>query len=325
MDFYKTSLYSLLCKKLSFDTLRKAEEVHTLGTVKYYLENDHVGYAIHSYEFWQNAFPDGVDCEQSPITLQEVCRLRVEDFDEMPWIYASALQTLCADKEPREDGEITAETQLDYLAERSYASSNWELPPNLPRSEAFEYTYKNFMKQKWVVEFVERLRAPWPLTSGWSSEEERAEMTGETIWPAEFGYNAGYIVVKPKDIPPIPPSPKLESKEDSSYSLASASDMHLADQPVSDPPVSDPPVSDPPVSDKPKGPPKVRDAEPYWPFMRCKNVYNAYNTHSRPKRLSHHDLLISLADMFKMSVEELKKTNPYTIKGIKGLSPRGYY
>lgn len=64
---------------------------------------------------------------------------------------------------------------------------------------------------------------------------------------------------------------------------------------------------------------KVRDADEHWPFMRCKNVYRAYGGKGR---LSHHELLIWIANRLNRSVETLKKTNPYLIEGIPGLPIR---
>lgn len=59
--------------------------------------------------------------------------------------------------------------------------------------------------------------------------------------------------------------------------------------------------------------PRVRDAERFWPFMRCKNVYRSLIGDKNSKRLSHHDLLIWLANYFRLSVDELKRTDPYTL------------
>jgi hypothetical protein len=63
-------------------------------------------------------------------------------------------------------------------------------------------------------------------------------------------------------------------------------------------------------------PPKVRDAEFNWPFMRCKNVANAYKKsmgsscwNDKIPR-NHHGLLEYIATKKKISVETLKKTNP---------------
>lgn len=62
-------------------------------------------------------------------------------------------------------------------------------------------------------------------------------------------------------------------------------------------------------------PPKVRDAEEFWPFMRCKNVVNAL-LRSRAPRLvadppkNHYGLLEYIAKFAKVSVEVLKKTSP---------------
>lgn len=64
-------------------------------------------------------------------------------------------------------------------------------------------------------------------------------------------------------------------------------------------------------------PPKVRDAEKFWPFMRCKivakaiqrNLFNQFpNVKTPPK--NHHGLLEYIAAAAKVSVEDLKKTSP---------------
>jgi len=63
-------------------------------------------------------------------------------------------------------------------------------------------------------------------------------------------------------------------------------------------------------------PPKIRDAELHWPFMRCKNVANAYKMsmgssccYDKIPR-NHHGLLEYIASKKKISVETLKKTDP---------------
>ena len=63
-------------------------------------------------------------------------------------------------------------------------------------------------------------------------------------------------------------------------------------------------------------PPKVRDAELNWPFMRCKNVVNALQR-SQAMRFygdppkNHHGLLEYIAKIAKVDVETLKKTSPH--------------
>jgi hypothetical protein len=78
-------------------------------------------------------------------------------------------------------------------------------------------------------------------------------------------------------------------------------------------------------------PPKVRDAEQFWPFMRCKNVANALVTRYADSKIprNHHALLEHIAKIAKMSVEELKKTSPwvlfkdnYRVMGVLGKSSR---
>jgi hypothetical protein len=58
-------------------------------------------------------------------------------------------------------------------------------------------------------------------------------------------------------------------------------------------------------------PPKVRDAELHWPFMRCKNVARALPSawYGRPIPRNHHGLLEYIAKEAKVSVEVLKKTS----------------
>jgi len=55
-------------------------------------------------------------------------------------------------------------------------------------------------------------------------------------------------------------------------------------------------------------PPRVSDAEKYWPYMRCKNIARIFLRINIPR--SHHALLEYLASIKKVSVDELKKTHP---------------
>lgn len=300
MDFYNSYLYTLICKKADFDMLRKAEQVIALCKIEHDLEMNCVGHAISRYETWQNSFPEGIDSKRIPITLQEVCGISDEQFCCMPWIYANVLQELCADEVEPEDSEITAKTELDYITTMSKATWIWE---NNASYRSFDDAYTEFMSTEWIQEFLDNMNIPWPLTPAWtvSNESKAGEVTGEVIWPSE-----AHIVLTPKfkpisAIPAIPDSPEVTPRD--------TPDLPLDDT-----------VEE--STEKPKGPPKVRDAEGFWPFMRCKNVYKA---HGGTCRMSHHELLISLADKFNMSVEQLKKTDPYTINGIQGLPQRGYY
>jgi hypothetical protein len=65
-------------------------------------------------------------------------------------------------------------------------------------------------------------------------------------------------------------------------------------------------------------PPKVRDAELNWPFMRCKNVVNALQRsqtrwiYGNPPK-NHHGLLEYIAKVANVSVETLKSTSPRDI------------
>jgi hypothetical protein len=59
-------------------------------------------------------------------------------------------------------------------------------------------------------------------------------------------------------------------------------------------------------------PPKVRDAEINWPFMRCKNVANVLHggwANKPPIPRNHHGLLEYIAKAAKVSVETLKQTS----------------
>lgn len=63
-------------------------------------------------------------------------------------------------------------------------------------------------------------------------------------------------------------------------------------------------------------PPRMRDAERFWPYMRCKNIAKElwrfrvpYNSLPKLPR-SHYDLLNHLANELSMSLETLIKTDP---------------
>lgn len=61
-------------------------------------------------------------------------------------------------------------------------------------------------------------------------------------------------------------------------------------------------------------PPRVRDAEDHWPFMRCKNVAKALQVYgSKPLPRSHHALLEHLARLSNVSLETFKKTSPHVL------------
>jgi len=78
-------------------------------------------------------------------------------------------------------------------------------------------------------------------------------------------------------------------------------------------------------------PPKVRDAELNWPFMRCKNVARALQGvwANKPIPRNHHALLEHIAKAAKVSVETLKKTSArelfkdnYRVMQVLGKSSR---
>jgi len=292
MDFYNSYLYSLICKKADFDMLRKAEQVIALCHIEYYLEENCVGQAISRYEAWQKSFPQGINSDRTPLTLQEVCRISDAEFCCMPWIYANVLQELCAEEEPEED-EITAKTELNYMANLSKATWIWQ---DTSSYSSFNHAYTGFMSTAWVQDFVNKMEIPWPLTPAWNAlnaSNASKEVTGEVIWPGE----EKVLTPKFKPIPYIPASPEVTFAE--------------APEPLIEAPE--------PLIEAPEQKPKVRDVY-LWSFMRCKNVYKAYGGTGR---LSYYDLLNWLAKKFKLDVEVLKKTDPYTM-GIRGLPKRGY-
>jgi hypothetical protein len=59
-----------------------------------------------------------------------------------------------------------------------------------------------------------------------------------------------------------------------------------------------------------KAPPRVRDADHFWPYMRCKNIVREL---MRNKKIptSHYGLLEYIAKIKRVSIETLKKTNPH--------------
>ena len=59
-------------------------------------------------------------------------------------------------------------------------------------------------------------------------------------------------------------------------------------------------------------PPRVRDA-PCWPFMRCKNIARKIVKYDEQIPRSHYELLVFLAEKFKMTVDTLKVTDPRKI------------
>ena len=308
--------------------LRKAEQVVALCHIEYYLEENCVGHAISRYEAWQKSFPQGINSDRTPLTLQEVCRISDAEFCCMPWIYANVLQELCAEEEPEED-EITAKTELNYMANLSNATWIWQ---DSSSYSSFNHAYTGFMSTAWVQEFVNNMEIPWPLTPAWNAWNasnalnDSKEMTGEVIWPGE----EKVLTPKFKPIPYIPASPKVTFVE-APEPLIEAPEVPLIEAPevpvieAPEPLIEAPevPLIEATPVQKPKSPPKVRDAE-LWPFMRCKNIYKAYGGTCR---MSHHDLLISLANKFDTTVEILKKTDPYTmnIRGLPKLLKRGYY
>jgi hypothetical protein len=58
-------------------------------------------------------------------------------------------------------------------------------------------------------------------------------------------------------------------------------------------------------------PPRVKDAELNWPYMRCKNLARILKI-KNPSR-NHHGLLEQLARHHRLTVEEFKKTSPRTL------------
>jgi hypothetical protein len=62
-------------------------------------------------------------------------------------------------------------------------------------------------------------------------------------------------------------------------------------------------------------PPRVKDAEQNWPYMRCKNVARALKSccDKDPIPRSHHALLEHLARVANVTVETFKRCKPYDL------------
>jgi hypothetical protein len=64
-------------------------------------------------------------------------------------------------------------------------------------------------------------------------------------------------------------------------------------------------------------PPRIKEAEQFWPFMVCKAIIRqlTYSYWPLPEinYRSHHALLSYLATRYKMTIDELVKTNPLDI------------
>ena len=58
-----------------------------------------------------------------------------------------------------------------------------------------------------------------------------------------------------------------------------------------------------------KRPPRVRDAERFWPYMRCKNIVRLL---MRGKKIptSHYGLLEYISKIKKVSIQDLKNISP---------------
>jgi hypothetical protein len=113
------------------------------------------------------------------------------------------------------------------------------------------------------------------------------------------------ILPSPENIPlPASPSPELESitLEELEASLSTSQ----AQEPVYIPP------------------PRVQGADYMWSFMLCKSVVRgltwAYGTKINFR--SHYALLTLLANRYKMSIDQLVKTNPLTLIGDSYMAKR---
>jgi len=58
-------------------------------------------------------------------------------------------------------------------------------------------------------------------------------------------------------------------------------------------------------------PPRIRDAEYYWPYARCKNIVQEIMGAHKTIPRSHFELLTYIAGLKGVSLDELKKTNPF--------------
>jgi len=107
---------------------------------------------------------------------------------------------------------------------------------------------------------------------------------------------------KSKNIP-LPPSPPPEEEEEL-YTIDEVECMFSETSPVN--------VIKPYVP-----PPRIKEAERFWPFMVCKAIIRQLTSTSWPcpeiNYRSHHALLEYLASRYNKKVHELVKTNPLDI------------
>jgi hypothetical protein len=287
MNYKNTRLYRLICEKASFDTLRKAEQIIALCQICYCLDDDRVGDAINIYTAWEKSYPEGVECDETPIRSQDIHSIPRTEFNCLPWIYINVLETMCADKEAPEDGEITAETVLKEKVDYSWRLDN----PLVSNADSFSHEYNDYMNATWVKDFLEKMKIVWPLTSAYVDPAD-----AETVAESEISV----ILNDTLSIPLLPSSPKViqdVSELPSLFTLEEFTETssHVAQQKK-----------------------LIREVQHYWPFMRCKNIYKGYGGTGR---LSHYDLLKWIARKMSIKLENMKKTSPYTFKSIKHFLP----
>jgi hypothetical protein len=323
MDFYSTHLYELIRSKASFKMLRDAEQVVALCKIQYYLEEDSIGHAISVYEHWQKNYPDYIESASSSFNLEQVCRIHDEEFNSMPWIYAKLLQTLCADKSKPDEDETTAESELNYITVNSLSPWLWSLPENVSYSHSFDYTYKDFMEKVWICDFLKKIKIIWPLTTAWYFKEETEKAVQKDLGESEKAEVEVQTDLGESEKAEVEVQTDLgESERVVSGEIIWPTTHPLPLIPASPPLNSEQLETDAPLLnlDSPKVVKKVSGAGEFWPYMRCKNVYKA---HGGLGRISYHDVIEWIAFKWNLSVEELKKTNPYTLKEIRGL-PTNY-
>jgi hypothetical protein len=299
MDYKQTAIYRLICEKASFDTLRKAQQIIALCQICYCLEEDRVGDAINIYTAWEKAYPEGVECDETPISSQEIDAIPHTEFNCLPWIYVNTLETMCADKEVPEDGEITAETVLKVKVNYS-----WRLDNSLiTKKDSFFHNYNAYMYADWVKEFLEKMKIVWPLTSA----AEAAKAEEETLADSDTEFDE-------LPIPLLPSSPQAihDVSELPSFFTLEPEKVISTIQSV-------PQAQQEDLTEEQKKKKLIRQAEHYWPFMRCKNIYKAYGGTGR---LSHYNLLKWVAGRVSVKLENMKYTDPYTIKWLQGLPKR---
>jgi hypothetical protein len=212
---------------------------------------------------------------------------------------------MCADKEVREDGEITAETVLKEKVDYSWRLNN----PLVSNANSFSHEYNDYMNDTWVKDFLEKMKIVWPLTSAYvdpANAETVAESESDTSFETFL-------------TPPLPCSPQTIQDICDLPSFFTLDPAQVISS-IEVVPQTQPQLGSQPLTTSGEQQKKLtRQADHYWPFMRCKNIYKAYGGTGR---LRHYDLLKWVARKISVKLENMHITDPYTIKWLQGLPRR---